>query len=113
MSERPESKRVPPEATAALPASQQPKHAPSRKPTRDEQKAAARLAVEKSAQRYVVQRPLDQRGWGTAIGAGIVAGLITSYLTGIWMGRAPLTPRAPRAPAATRRPPDAEPRRDG
>lgn len=64
-----------------------------------EEQADARLR-ESTAAAFVIRRPLDRSGVGTAVAAGVVAGMLTAYLTAIWVARAPLdvaaAPRRPR-----------------
>jgi hypothetical protein len=63
--------------------------------TKAERERAADRALARSTAAFVVRRPLDRAGLGVAAGAGLVAGLVTAYLTAIWVARTPLDPLRP------------------
>ena len=68
----------------------------SKKPNKEEREAAAKEAVARSVSAFVIRRPLDGPTTMAAVGAGLVAGLVTAYLSSIWLSRAPLAPTQPR-----------------
>ncbi|GLC28439.1 hypothetical protein [Roseisolibacter agri] len=68
----------------------------SDKPTKEEREAAAERAVARSVSAFVIRRPLDGPTTLAAVGAGLIAGLVTAYLSSIWLSRAPLAPTQPR-----------------
>jgi hypothetical protein len=75
----------------------------SKKPNKEEREAAADRAVARSVSAFVIRRPLDPPTVLAAAGAGLVAGLVTAYLSSIWLARAPLEPPATRLPAGPAR----------
>ena len=75
----------------------------SKKPNKEEREAAADRAVARSVSAFVIRRPLDAPTVLAAAGAGLVAGLVTAYLSSIWLARAPLAPTRPPAVPPVRR----------
>lgn len=85
----------------------------SKKPNKEEREAAADRAVARSVSAFVIRRPLDPPTVLAAAGAGLVAGLVTAYLSAIWLARAPLAPARPPAVRPVRRRPPADVRPTG
>jgi ABC-type enterobactin transport system permease subunit len=73
---------------------------PKTKPTKKERERAADIAHRESATAFVIRRRLDRPTALTAAGVGAAVGLVTAYLTSIWLARAPL--EAPLEPAPPR-----------
>ncbi len=55
------------------------------KPNKEEREAAAERAVARSVSAFVIRKPMDSRTTLAAVGAGLVAGLVTAYLSSIWL----------------------------
>jgi hypothetical protein len=70
------------------------------KPTKKERERIADRVHRESAAAFVIRRPLDPPSRLAAAGVGLVAGLLTAYVTSIWLARAPL--EAPPEPALSR-----------
>ncbi|MGZ8376459.1 MAG: hypothetical protein ACXW61_04250 [Gemmatirosa sp.] len=73
---------------------------PTKTPTKKERNEIADRVHEEAATAFVIRRRLDRPTGLAAAGVGLVAGLVTAYLTAIWLARAPL--EATRAPVLPR-----------
>lgn len=72
----------------------------TKKPSKAEREHAADVAHRESATAFVIRRRLDRPTVLSAAGVGVAVGLVTAYLTSIWLARAPL--EAAREPAPPR-----------
>lgn len=67
------------------------------KPNKEQRERAADHAMARSVSAFVIRRPLDPATTMVAAGIGLAAGVVTAYLTSIWLARAPLEPGRPRS----------------